>query len=92
MPQADSHNGDSTKARRWKTWVKHLILDAVIVFACSLFFAVPFHMAASWRLFREIEQQLPKWRTNTTGQWTGSIGDVASGWIGGALMWWILTL
>ena len=82
------------KARRWKTWAKHLALDAGIVFACSLFFSAPesFRIAAAWRLFREIEQQLPKWRVNTAGQWVGAFGDVGSGWIGGGAMWWILTL
>lgn len=82
------------KQRRWKTWAKHLAIDAAIVFACSPFFdpLEAFHIAAAFRMFREIEQQMPKWRDNTKGEWVGSLGDVGSGWIGGGLMWLLLTL
>ena len=49
-----------------------------------------FRISVAFYTLREIEQHIPKWRTNTAGQWLGAFGDAASAWIGAGLAWWIL--
>ena len=82
------------KARRWKTWAKHLGICAAIVCVASNI-VVPWLAliaGAGFYLVREIMQQRVKWWSNTLAERLGAVGDVLSAWIGGGAMWWILTL
>ena len=80
------------KSRRWKTWVAHLAVCAVIVFGFALVLPTPeaFRIAAVFYLLREVEQQSKRWRTNGLGDWVGAFGDVGSAWVGAGFMWWLL--
>lgn len=87
------------KKRRLKTWAKHFGFDAAIVATLAAILValsdqfgpgVAFMVVALWRLGREIWQQIPQRRANLAGDWLRAAGDVASGWVGGGVMWWIL--
>ncbi len=82
------------KSRRWKTWAKHLVICAAIVCVASRVFPpwAAFMIGAVFYLVRELGQQRVKWWSNTLGAKLGAVGDVMSAWIGGGLMWWLLTL
>ena len=80
------------KARRWRTWAKHLVVCAAIVFVAALVVPTPeaFRIGAAFYLLRELEQQSKRWRTNGMGDWVGAVGDVGSAWAGAYAMWWLL--
>ena len=81
------------RRRRWRTWVKHLLIALALVQLFRVLGASDpeaFRLAGVFYTLREIEQQLSKWRTNTAGQWLGAFGDAASAWIGAGLSWWIV--
>ncbi len=82
------------KARRLKTWAMHALICAAIVCVVSRVVTpwLALAVGAGFYLIREILQQRAKWFSNTFDAKVGAVNDVLSAWIGGALMWWVLTL
>ena len=80
------------RRNRWKTWLAHLGIAAGLqqLFDLGLGDPEAFRIAVAFYTLREIEQHIPKWRTNTWLAWVGAFGDVASAWAGAGLAWWLL--
>ncbi len=78
--------------RRWRTWLRHLVIAAALVqlFRLGVSDAEAFRLAGVFYTLREIEQHLSRWRTNTRRDWILAIGDAASGWAGAGLSWWLI--
>ena len=79
------------KARRWKTWLKHALIAGTVAFGLALVLPkiAAAAVAAGFYFFREINQQIPKWASSTTGARLGAVGDVCSAWLGAGSVWWL---